>query len=243
MVCGPDCVYASTTARDNQVLCIRADGTGDVTDSHLVWKQTRSVTDIPSPLYHDGRLYLTTDQGLAVCMDAATGKTLWEHRLGGPVSASPVLAGETILSINEAGKAHLFKAGSQFKLLAANSLNDRVMASPALAGDHTFVRGASVLYCLDGRTQGPPEAVDVPPSPQASRGVQRPQQTRARPAKVPAPAGSEDGISWLLWFAVAILGVLTILASVVVVALLVAPRREGKAAPRRATGPESRSRG
>jgi len=161
MACGPDCVYATATWPDQQVVCLRADGNGDVTDSHLVWKQQRNVSDVPSPLYHDGRLYLTNDRGIAVCMDGASGKTLWQNRLGGPIAASPVLAGQTILTTDEQGTTHLLKAGPQFELFATNYLTDRVLASPALSGNHIFLRGRNSLYCLDGQTLGPP-AQDAP---------------------------------------------------------------------------------
>jgi outer membrane protein assembly factor BamB len=242
MVCGPDVVYASTTARENQILCIRADGTGDVTDTHLVWKQARGAADVPSPLYHDGRLYLTTDQGMAVCLDGATGKTLWQNRLGGPVSASPVLAGQAILSIGEDGKAHLFKAGRPFEVLANNSLNDRVLASPALAGDHLFLRGRTYLYCLDGRTQGLPVTVNAQPIPKPSRPVERRPESTARPANVPAPAEKDDDLPWWFWLGVAILAVLTMMAWIAVAVRLVAERRiRNQLPPAGATGAKTPS--
>ena len=69
IVVGPDCVYASTTWPDNQIICVR--GRRRRRDRFaLVWKHARVVTDIPRA-YHDGRLYLTTDRGMAVCMDGA----------------------------------------------------------------------------------------------------------------------------------------------------------------------------
>jgi outer membrane protein assembly factor BamB len=154
MACGPDCVFASAAWRENQIVCVRADGNGDVTDTHLVWKRKRPVTDVPSPLFHDGRLYLTTDRGIVTAMDAATGKEIWQNRLGDSISASPVLAGDVIFSTDESGATYLFKAGPQFELLATNALNDRTSASPALCGDHIFLRSARFLWCLDGKTVG-----------------------------------------------------------------------------------------
>jgi outer membrane protein assembly factor BamB len=230
MVCGPDCVYASTTWRDHQLLCIRADGTGDVTDSHLVWKRSRPVTDIPSPLYHDGRLYLTTDQGMAVCLDGATGKPFWQERLGGPISASPILAGDTILSVDEDGQAHLFKAGRRFELLASNSLGDRVLASPALAGDHLFIRGSTYLYCLDGQTQGVPALVSAPPIPGPSRPSEPPPQTKVPPAQAPGPAPADDSVPGWFWLVAMVLGILIILTLIAMAVLLVGDRRKNSSA-------------
>lgn len=237
MVCGPDRVYASTTWPDNQIVCVRADGEGDVTDSHLVWKHARTVTDIPSALYHDGRLYLTTDRGMAVCMDGATGKTVWQRRLGASISASPILAGQVILSTDEQGTSHLFKTGPQFELLATNHLSDPVLASPALSGAHIFLRSKSFLYCLDGHTVGPPVTVKVQPSSTPSRPIERPVSSRqpqapkvgsakaskVGSAKVPIAEDNGDVPDWA-WLVIGVLAVLTFLAYVALAALKIRDR-------------------
>jgi predicted Zn finger-like uncharacterized protein len=222
MVCGPNCVYASTTWRENQIVCVRADGTGDVTDTHLVWKHARSVTDVPSPLYHEGRLYLTTDRGVAICLDGATGKTIWQNRLDGPISASPVRAGQSILSIDEFGNANVFKTGQHFELLARNVLNDRFLASPALAGDHIFLRSSNYLYCVDGHTQSPVTTISLPPPP-PSQPVARPVGIKGRPAPTPAPSNDDDDL-WF-WIALSVLGVLTMLMLSMMAWLLVSDKR------------------
>jgi len=225
MVCGPDCVYASTTWPDNQIVCVRADGDGDVTDTHLVWKHARVVTDIPSALYHDGRLYLTTDRGMAVCMDGATGKNVWQDRLGGPISASPILAGDVILSTDELGTTHLFKTGMGYELVATNRLNDPVLASPALSGAYVFLRSKSHLYCIDGQTPVAPTTINVLPAPTVARPIERPgsptkQQTPKGVNTKVASAKGEDDIPLWFWLTIGAFGALTFLVIVVLVGVL-----------------------
>ncbi len=237
MVCGPDCVYASTTWPDNQIVCVRADGNGDVTESHLVWRHARVVTDIPSALFHDGRLYLTTDRGMAVCMDGATGKTVWQDRLGGPISSSPVLAGDVILSTDEQGTTHLFKTGMQFELVATNNLNDPVLASPALSGDRLFLRSRSHLYCVDGQTPGLPVTINIKPTPKVAPPIERPvsptkqpapKVVNAKPATVvsakPATATADDGVPVWAWLVVGAFIAVAFLANCVLVGLLLKDR-------------------
>ncbi len=151
VVCGGDCVYASTTWPHGEIVCVRANGTGDVTKTCLVWRQGRNATDVPSPLYHAGRLYLVNDRGLASCLDGATGQPLGQKQLGGAFSASPVLAGNHILATDEEGTTYVLEAEPSLSLLARNALDDPVLASPALSGDRLFLRGRNYLWCLDGQ--------------------------------------------------------------------------------------------
>jgi outer membrane protein assembly factor BamB len=217
VTCGGDCVYASVTWRQPEIVCVRADGTGDVTESHLVWRQRRGAADVPSPLYHDGRLYLVNEQGMATCLDATTGKVVWQERLGAAFTASPVRAGEAILATDEEGTTHVFKAAAPFQRLATNPLNDPVLASPALSGDRLFLRGRQFLWCLQG--QAAADAVATrPPGPVRSGSL--PPATAAKPlppAGAPSNAGSKE------WLAVA--GLAGLALTVAGVGWLVASRR------------------
>jgi outer membrane protein assembly factor BamB len=193
---GGDCVYASATWRRAEIVCVRADGSGDVTDSHVVWRHGRGACDVPSPLYHDGRLYLLNDGGLVNCLDAATGRPVWQQRLGGAFSASPVLAGDHILAADEDGTTHVFAAGPQFRLLATNPLNDPLLASPALSGDRIFLRGRNTLWCVG------PGAAPAQPVPARPPGVRvlspdvRP--GRQLPSAGPPLEDNREG-SWRAW--------------------------------------------
>src|SRR5258708_23672751 len=67
----------------NALLAIRPDGTGDVTTTHIAWKQSRGLPYVPSPLYYDGRVYLVKNGGVASFFEARDGKGLFiEERLG-----------------------------------------------------------------------------------------------------------------------------------------------------------------
>jgi outer membrane protein assembly factor BamB len=144
-----DRVYASTTIPQQEILCVRADGSGDVSSGHVVWRGPHGASDVPSPLVHDDHLFTITDNGQAFCLDARTGEVVWQERLGGTFSASPVLAAGLIYAPNEAGTTFVFKAAPRFELVAKNVLADSVFASPALAGEQFFLRSEHFLYCLE----------------------------------------------------------------------------------------------
>src|SRR5207245_999011 len=114
------------------LLAIRADGRGDVTSSHVLWHTGKGASYVPSPLYHDGSLYVVNDGGLATCFEAKNGKPLWTGRLEGTFSASPVLAGGLLYVTNEAGRTYVLKIGNSFQVLAKNDLDGSVFATPAI---------------------------------------------------------------------------------------------------------------
>ena len=129
---------------------IRPGGLGDVTDTHVDWVVARGGPFVPSPILVGDQLYLVDDQGIATCLEARTGKRVWQKRLPGEYTVSPVAAGDRIYFINDAGDTTVVKAFTrQFEELARNSLGEPVYASPALTGGRLYLRGAKHLYCVE----------------------------------------------------------------------------------------------
>lgn len=79
---------------------------------------------------------------------AATGKQVWQGRLDGNFSATPVLAGDLLFATNEAGRTYVLKTGSKFEVLAQNELGDGGFATPAICGGQIFLRTDHQLYCI-----------------------------------------------------------------------------------------------
>ena len=150
MVWNEDTVFASGGFPNKETLAVRLGETPSV-----LWKNN-DMSYEQSLLYHDGHLYTLNDGGIAVCWNAGTGEEKWKVRLGGPVSASPVLAGGRIYAMNERGIMHVFSPDpGGFTKLAENTLGDEGFATPAFAGNEVFLRTATNagerkewLYCL-----------------------------------------------------------------------------------------------
>ena len=141
-------VFSSGGYPEKELLAIRANGTGDVTRSHVVWRTGKGVTYVPSPLFHAGNLYVVSDDGVSTCFDGKAGKEIWKGRLQGSFSSSPVLAGSLLYATNEAGKTYVFKTGSKFEIVAENDLGDGGFASPVICGGQIFLRTNHELYCI-----------------------------------------------------------------------------------------------
>ncbi|MHC4400456.1 MAG: outer membrane protein assembly factor BamB family protein [Planctomycetota bacterium] len=141
-------VYCSGGYPERSLLAIRADGGGDVTDTHVVWMKKDNTAYVPSMLLADGLLYMVEDEGEATCFEAATGAVVWQAELDGDFSSSPVLAGGHVYVVNEAGVAYVFKSGRKFELVARNDLADGGFATPVVCGGRIYLRSLHHLYCL-----------------------------------------------------------------------------------------------
>lgn len=139
-------------SRKKPLIAVRADGAGDVSATHVVWKwEQAGGPDVPTPLC-DGRFfYMVDDRGVATCLEPKTGAVIWgpERTAPGTVSASPLLAGGRLYITNEDAVTTVMAAGPSFKILATNKLDGgNTLSSFAVSGDRLFLRTASHLYCI-----------------------------------------------------------------------------------------------
>lgn len=136
-------------ARGRSLTAIRVGGSGDVTDSHVVWATDGPAADVPTPAVHDGRLYVTTDRGRVAVIDVTDGSVVAEEQLPGRVtlSASPVLAGDHIYVTSEAGTVYVLKA-QDLELVSENKLEDFAVATPIFSGGRAYVRTDAYLWCF-----------------------------------------------------------------------------------------------
>jgi outer membrane protein assembly factor BamB len=136
---------------EHGIFALRGPGTGDVTATHVLWKQKRGVATVPSPLFYKGRVYLVQDGGRVTCYASGTGDTIYEQeRLGvdGEYYASPVGANGNIYLCSVKGTITVIEAGENLKVLARNPLNDRIMATPAIADDKLYIRTGKHLWAF-----------------------------------------------------------------------------------------------
>ncbi|MCU0961982.1 MAG: PQQ-binding-like beta-propeller repeat protein [Pirellulaceae bacterium] len=130
------------------IKAFRLGGRGDLGTTNLVWEQPKGMPKIPSLLHVKPHLFAVTDGGIATCLRAATGDIVWQKRLGGNFSASPVAAEGRMYVISDEGETTVLEAGPEFKVLATNPLDEKVQASFAIAHGQIFVRTERHLYAL-----------------------------------------------------------------------------------------------
>jgi len=141
----------TTVDRDNPELwAIRLGGSGDISDSHVVWKETAAMPPRCSPLLVNDLLYLINRLGIITCIDAKTGEQVWKNRLPGSYSASPIYAHERIYVFNEDAVSFIIKPGREFKITHENKLDEDILvATPAVSGKAFFVRTEKHIYRIE----------------------------------------------------------------------------------------------
>ena len=140
-----------------ELWAVRPDGRGDVTASHVAWKALQNAPRTPSPIVvgdpstgsGQALLYMVSDDGMATCLEVATGKEVWRERLGGNYAASPVYADGRLYLCSQQGKTTVLKPGRTCEVLATNTLEGGFMASPAVAGKALFLRTRTHLYRIE----------------------------------------------------------------------------------------------
>jgi outer membrane protein assembly factor BamB len=150
-VCGHGMAYVGTAYGGTRLLAIRLDGRGDVTRSHVVWETRKQVPKKSSPLLIGDELYFVSDLGVANCVDAKTGEIHWSERLSDALSASPVYADGRVYVFGEQGTTTVLQPGKQPVKLAENSLDGRILASPAVVDGAIFLRTDGHLYRIGER--------------------------------------------------------------------------------------------
>ncbi len=129
----------------------RPGGRGDITESHVVWQNNRGAPYVPSGILVGDYYYLATDQGIANCFAAQTGKRVWQKRLPGSYTASPIAADGKIFFTNDQGETVVVQANvPKYRELAHNPLNEPVVASSAIAAGHIYIRTLGHLLAIDG---------------------------------------------------------------------------------------------
>ncbi len=151
-VTGHGLVFA-TMGHSAAVWAVRPDGRGVVTESHVLWKYPSASPKRPSMLLVGDWLFFVDSSGVAVCLEAKTGKELWKHRLGGNFSASPIVAAGRIYFFDENGKSTIIEAAPKYREIAVNRLDDGFMASPAVSGSALYLRTKKALYRIEDRSQ------------------------------------------------------------------------------------------
>ena len=123
----------------------------DEDETDVAWTSGKLATGSSSPIFHDGRIYTVNRSGVLTCADGENGDVAWQLRLKiGRQWATPAIAGERIVCIDNSGKAAVVDiSGEEGKVLSNPEMGEPVQASPAIAGNAIFLRSDAHLWKIE----------------------------------------------------------------------------------------------
>lgn len=130
------------------IKAFRLGGRGDLGETNLVWEQRKGTPKVPSLLHLRPHLFALTDGGIASCLKADSGEIVWQERVGGNFSASPVAAEGRLYLLGDSGETTVLAAGPEFTVLARNPLGEKAQASIAVSGGRLYIRTEQSLFAV-----------------------------------------------------------------------------------------------
>lgn len=137
---------------ERYIIAVRGGGSGDVTDSHVIWRhESRAPDGISSPLVVDNRMFLVKQGGLSSCFDTARGEPLWSLKRidnSSTYYASPVAGDGKIYCTGENGLVAVLSQGTDVEVLAVNDLGESILGTPAISDGRMFFRTRTKVICV-----------------------------------------------------------------------------------------------
>ena len=140
-VYGEGLVFTMIDRDRPEMWAINPNGSGDITETHIEWKETKRMPPRASPIIIKGLLFVVDRNGYISCIEAKTGKSIWQKRVKGRFSASPILANNLIYFFNEDTVCTIIKPTRELEIVAENKLSDdKLMATPAFDENSIYIR-------------------------------------------------------------------------------------------------------
>jgi len=136
----------------NAILAIKPNASGELSDTAVVWKHSRGVPYVSTPVLAQGIIWMVKEGGIVTKLDAASGELLQEERVPGfgNYFSSPVAGDSKVYFASEPGTVSIVAAEKQWRLISSRDFHEKIYATPCLKGDRLFLRTEKALYCFGG---------------------------------------------------------------------------------------------
>lgn len=134
-----------------------------------LWRNDEITAFSSSPTLADGKIYSTVSTGSLLCVDAASGKTLWSEKLApDQIHASPTFGDGKLYVPMFDGTFHILKPGAdKAERLFETKYENNLLGAPAIWAGKVYLFSKDKLHCF-----GPKEGkyVGVEPEPKPAPG-------------------------------------------------------------------------
>ena len=142
---GHGLVYVSTGYMKSQLIALKLHQSKPPT---VAWRFKKQVPNVGSPLLVGNELYFSSDNGIATCIDAKSGESIWVQRIGKKFWASPLYADGKIHFFDSTGATTVINPGTKFEKLSVNKLEGTLYAAGAAVDGAMLIRTSEGLYCF-----------------------------------------------------------------------------------------------
>ena len=120
-------------------------------EKRIAWEYSKGTGYVLSNILYGDYVYLSTDNGIITCLEAETGKVMYEggrppkptHFMGSAVAYNGLVA-----MTSEDGDTFLLKAGPKHEIVRTNTIDEPVYSSLALANGRIYIRGEKHLFAV-----------------------------------------------------------------------------------------------
>lgn len=143
--------FRTRRASRNGLFAVKLGGSGDVTDTHVLWRFEKSLPDVATPLVYNDVVFLFRSGGIATTLNARTGNVIKQARLTGALEdyyASPIGVDGKVYIASEHGKIVVLRAAGAWEILSINEFDEDIYATPAISEDKMYIRTRGALYAI-----------------------------------------------------------------------------------------------
>jgi len=139
------------------IYAVKTNATGEITlgetelsNESIMWSVKRGGAYMQTPLIYGDYLYNLRGNGSLSVYKASNGELIYKESLGsvGGFTASGIAANGNVYFCSERGDVFVVKAGIEFELVARNSMNDILMASPAISENNIYFRAQKSIIAV-----------------------------------------------------------------------------------------------
>jgi len=136
---------------NDQVYGFRADGSGNVTETHLAWMYDEYFPETCSPASNGEFVFLSDASEMLICLDVKTGEKVWEQEVKMMCLSSPSIVGDNLYLLGEDGVMCVIEIGAEYKEIARSQLGEKSSCCPAFMDGRMYIRGEDNLYCIGNK--------------------------------------------------------------------------------------------
>lgn len=130
------------------LMAFNLENQGELPDSNVLWRVTKNIPEVPTPIFYNNRVFMIKDGGILTCTNPETGEVIYTERIGnsGPYIASPIAANGFLYFFGYNGKTKIVKAGDIFEVAGEHDFDDKIIATPAIVGNTIYIRTGEGLW-------------------------------------------------------------------------------------------------